>query len=434
VAVVLDGHLHREPPAPALAPEVWEALREALRKDPALRPLSAGEVVRRLRSGAAQAEQRRWRASEVPRRRRVATLLAALVAAVGLVLPWPALPAAERWIDDQRVLAAPAWAPDPRLLLVTFDEASLADSPRPLADRADEVGLTLARIFDAGARQVALDLLPPAAWSASPAFTDLLVRHPGNLTLAVSSDRYGRLVGTACMDPLTVAALGSRRASRMFGFVNLDEDRDNVVRRGRTRFRDRAGMERPSWAAHAAEAIARPSSERSFRIDARIDWNRYARISWKDLPAALDRDSGLFRDRLVLVGGEFRGSGDDSHAIPRRSGTEDAVSGLTLQALMVDTIASGMPVREAPRLPVLGLAALAAGCAMAGLLCARRPARVAAWSTAVVGLYLAVSFPVFGWTGLLLPVTAPGFLLLCGCLLALVLRRLLPPPPEVSFP
>ncbi|MES1240369.1 MAG: protein kinase [Acidobacteriota bacterium] len=419
VAEVLRGHLECEPSPPDLPEEVWLALREALEKDPARRPSSAGEVVRRLREGAARAERRRWRSSEVPRRIGIAALLALAMGAAGLVLP--ALPAAERWIDDLRFLAAPAKAPDPRILLVTIDEESLQGSS--LEDRADEIGLVVSRIFDAGARHVALDLLPPATWSSSTAFADMVVLHPGDLTLAAFSNHEGRLVGTDCLDPLTRVALGPRRAAGLFGFANLDQDPDGVVRRGRTRYRDRSGVERPSWAAHAAGT--RPA-ERDFRIDARIDWNRYARISWKDVPTALDRDPDLFKARLVLVGGgELRGSGDDYNRIQTGE-----VSGLVLQALMVDTIGAGLPVQEAPALPILAVVVLATGCAMAGLLCARRSGRVLVWSAAGAGLYLAVSVPVFGWTGLMLPGTAPCLVLLLGLLLALAARRVLPEVPS----
>lgn len=419
VAEVLRGHLDREPPPPDLPEEVWLALRPALEKDPARRPRTAGEVVARLREGIARAARRRWRSSEVPRRVGLAALLALALGAVGLVLP--ALPAAERRLDDLRFLAAPAKTPDPRILLVTIDEASLQDSS--LADRADEIGLTVSRIFDAGARHVAIDLQPPATWRASTAFADMVIRHAGRLTLVAFTNPNGRLLGTDCLDPLTLVALGPRRAVGLFGFANLDQDPDGVVRRGRTRFRDRSGVERPSWAAHAAGT--RPA-ERDFRIDARIDWNRYARISWKDVPAALDSDPGLFRGRLVLVGGgELRGAGDDYNRIQTGE-----VSGLVLQALMVDTISAGLPVREVSNLPVLAAAVLAAGCAMAGLLCARRSGPVFAWSAAGAGLYLAVSFPVFGWTGLMLPGTAPCLLLLLGLLLAFAVRRVLPEVPS----
>ncbi|HWN40673.1 MAG TPA: serine/threonine-protein kinase [Thermoanaerobaculia bacterium] len=52
---VLAGHLAAELPPLPLPPEVWRPLREALQKDPALRPGTAGEVVRRFLEGTAEA-------------------------------------------------------------------------------------------------------------------------------------------------------------------------------------------------------------------------------------------------------------------------------------------------------------------------------------------------------------------------------------------
>jgi serine/threonine-protein kinase len=436
VTEVLASHLEAEPlPLPSLPLEVWRALREALQKNPPLRPRTAGEVVRRLREGAAQAEQECWKSTEVPRRMRMAVGLATALVAVGLVLPWPPLPAAERWIGDLRVETSPPRAPNPRILLITIDEASLHSRPLSLADRADEIGHTLSRIFDAGARNVAIDLLPPAQWSTSRSFSNLVLRHSDALTLAVSSHPDGILVGPECLDALTVAALGPQRAAGMFGFVNLDEDEDGAVRHGRLGFRDRSGKEQPSWAARAARGLrADAGTTRSFWIDTRIDWPRYSRISWREVSTALDRTPGLFRNRLVLVGGDFRGSGDDYHRVPHRSGRNTAVSGLALQAMMVDTIGAGLPIREPGRMPVLAVAALAIVLAMAGTLCARRAGWIAARLAAAAGVYLAVSFPVFWWTGLMLPGTAPLLLLLLGLGAALVLRHILPSYPEVPAP
>lgn len=434
VTEVLTGHLVMEPPPLPLPVEVWRALREALHKDPARRPRTAGEVVRRLREGAAEAERARWRETEIPRRLRLAALLTAALLALGFVLPGPPLPGTERRIGDLRVLTSPARAPDPRILLITLDEETSNDNPVSLADRADDIGRTLSRILDAGARGVAIDILLHAKWSASPGFSDLLLRHSPDLTLAAFSEPDGSVIGTECVDGLIAAALGPRRTSGMFGFVNLDEDRDGVVRRGRLWFHDRSSTERPSWAARAAREL-RPdlkSGSRFFWIDTRIDWPRYERISWRDVPSALSRNSELFRGRLVLVGsGELRGSGDDYLRIPQRSGKR-AVSALTLQALMVDTIAAGTPLREPGKRSVLAASALVTLLAMAGALCARRAAPVAAWLTMGAALYAALSFPVFWWTGLMLPITAPLLLVLLGLAVALTLRRVLPSPPEVS--
>lgn len=427
VAEVLNGHLEAEPPPLPLPPEVWQALREALAKDPARRPRTAGEVVRRLRKGVVKAEWARWKSTEVPRRLRVAALLTAVLLAAGLALPWPPIPAAERRIHDLRVRTSPARPPDPRILLVTIDEASLDSNPLSLADWADEIGLTLSRIFGAGARGVAVDLWLPKKWRSSTAFSDLLLRHSEDLTLAVFSEPDGKLLGAECVDRLTAAALGPQRVSEMFAIVNLDEDPDGVIRRGRVAFRDRSGRERPSWAARAARHL-RASPSENYWIDSRIDWPRYARISWREVPTALAEKPEIFRGRLVLVGGDFRGSGDDYHRVSGKG----AVSGLTLQALMVDTITAGLPLREPGRLPILAISALGIFLAMAGGLCARRSGLVTAWLAAGAGLYLALTFPVFWWTGLMLPAAAPLLLVLLGLLTALLARRMLPLPPEVS--
>ena len=439
VAQVLTAHLEEEPPRLPLSPEVWLALSEPLRKDPALRPRTASEVVRRLRESAAQAELARWRSTEIPRRNWMAALLAGILLAIGFVLPWPPLPAVESWIGDLRIRSSPARAPDARILLITLDEASLGSSPLSLANRADEIGHTLARLLGAGARGVAVDLLLPAQWSASQGFSDLLLRHSEKVTLAAFSDPDGSVVGTECVDNLTAAALGPQRLSGIFGFVNLDEDRDGAVRQGRLSFRDSSGGEQPSWAARAARSLRYGNAREDgvsqrFWIDARIDWTRYARISWRQLPASLDRNPDWFRGRLVLVGGDLRGSGDDYHRIPHRSGRNTAVSGLTLQALMVDTIGAGLPVRETGRMPVLAAAALGAALVIAGALRSRRAGPTALWLSVGGAVFLALSFPVFWWTGLMLPVTAPLLLVLVGFLTALALRRKLPSPPEVSVP
>jgi CHASE2 domain-containing sensor protein len=306
----------------------------------------------------------------------------------------------------------------------------------PLADRADEIGGTLARVFEAGARSIAIDLLLHAKWADSPAFSDLVVRHSESLTLAAFSEPDGRVSGTECVAGLTAAALGPERAAGLFGFVNLDEDPDGVVRQGRTEYRDRSGRTRPSWAAKAAASLntaaGRPHSDAAFLLDPRIDWTRYTRISWREIPALLDRTPGYFRDRLVLVGAGVRASGDDYHRVPYRLTGDAAVSGLTLQALLVDTIAAGLPARELDGAPIRAAAALLTGLAMAGILCGRRPALFVRRLAAATAAYLTLSFVVFGWTGWMLPVSSLLLLVLLGLSVALAIRRMLPPAPEVS--
>src|SRR5436305_8814566 len=198
---VLAGHLEREPPRGALSGPIWSVLRDCLAKDPDLRPATAHEAVRRLRAAAGQERRVRWLRAEAPRRVLLALLLAAAVPIAGFVLP-TGLPAVERWAYDLRVRSAPALEPDPRILLVTLDKRSTS-----LADRGDEIGGTLERIFAAGARGVAIDAILHEQWSRSQGFSDLVLRHPENLTLAAFSDA-DEGTGTQSVAGLTAAALG----------------------------------------------------------------------------------------------------------------------------------------------------------------------------------------------------------------------------------
>ena len=417
---VLTGHLEREPPPAALSGPIWSVLRDCLAKDPDPRPATAREAVRRLRAAAGRERRARWLRAEAPRRALLSVLLAAAVPIAGLLLP-TGLPAVERWAYDLRMRAAPGLAPDPRILLVTLDDRST-----PIADRADEIGGTLERVFAAGARGVAIDLLLPERWSESQAFSDLVLRHPENLTLAAFSSSEG-VDGTEAVAGLTAVALGPGGAESLFGFVNLDENPDGVVRRGRLRFRTGDGSERPSWAARAAEtAFPLPVDDRKdFWIDHRIDPAGFERISWRDVPGALAEKPGLFRGRLVLLG--IQGKGDDIHRVPRR---EERVSGLVLQALQVATLAAGLPVREAPRAPFLALAALWTGLAAAASLLLRRPAPALAAALGGLLLCIALSFPAFQRTGLLWPGTPVLLPSLIALALAMILRRALSPIPR----
>ena len=411
---VLAGHLEREPSQGALSGAAWSVLRECLAKDPGRRPATAGEAVRRLRVAAGHERRARWLRAEVPRRALLSVLLAAAVATAGLLLP-TGLPAVECWAYDLRARTAPALAPDPRILLVALDDRST-----PLADRADEIGGTLERIFAAGTRGVAIDVLLHERWSRSQAFSDLVLRHPESLTLAAFSSGKD-VLGTQSVAGLTAAALGPRTTASLFGFVNLDEDPDGVIRHGRIQFRDRDGDERPSWAARAAETAfpRRAADRKDFWIDHRIDPAGFDRISWRDVPDALATRPWIFRDRLILVGGD---GGDDVHRVPRREGR---VSGLGLQALQVATLAAGSPVREAPRAPFLALAALWTACAAAAVLLLRRPAPILAVLLGSLMLYLCLSIPTFQRTGLLWPVTPVLLPALIALGFAVIFRRVL---------
>lgn len=439
VPQVLEGHRHAAPPDPAtlgapLPAEVTRTLLEPLEKAPERRPRSASQWVTALKDAKQRSDLSGWRATEFPRRLRIAALVigVALVSA-GVLAMSPASAAVERRTVDLRLALASTRPPDPRILLIAVDEASLTEDSAPLASRADEFGRALEAIFDAGARAVAVDFVLPAQWSKSKPFSTLVLRHAESLTLAAFSTPGADSVGPECLGGLTAAALGPVRSSNLFGLVNLDQDPDGVIRRGRLRYRDETGAERSSWAARAARTLAPIDDQRPrvFWIDETVQWTDYSRLAWRDVPAALQRTPGAFRDRLVLLGGDFVGSGD-AHRIISKDGSSTPVSGLVLQALMVDTILAGMPLREVSGLPVMLTFGLLTGLAVRAMLCLARPRRALLSVAGAMLTYFAIAQVAFLEARLLLPFTGPLLVAVIGLSLGTLVRGRLAAAPHVA--
>lgn len=372
-AEILEQQRHAEPPAAssidtAIPPEVSAALMALLAKQPTARPATAVAAVALVRDAALAAKQRLWRRAETPRR-----LGAAVAIAVALTLLSPLLSQLslfrrlEQQTVDARFALAPRHPPGGDILLLLLDDASLDADATFVPQRAAQFGLELQRVLDAGARAVALDFLLPRAWSSSEPFSQLALRHAERLTLAAYSAPSGEVIGPEAIAGVTTVALGPERASALFGFINLDQDDDGVSRRARLSYRDREGADRPSFAAravsigrlaaHASDFAAR---REGFWIDHTIDAGRFDRMAWKDLDATLSTQPERFRDRLVIVGADYAGSGDEVR-VPNL----DALPGVVLHALIAETILSNFPVRG------LNITAVTLGAGAAcGLLCA----------------------------------------------------------------
>ncbi len=441
---VVTGHLHKPPPQPssfrpALA-ALDEALLAAIEKDPARRPVSGAAYVRRLRRAADVARLRLWRRTEAPRRLALAAGLASSLLLTAPVLSgFGPIRDLERRTIDARFRMVPSRSPDPRLLLLTLDEASL---PKGVAlgttEVAEEIGDRLDRLFAAGVRGVAIDMLCPEPWGRSRAFSDLVLRHHEALTLAAQAKADG-FTGPECVQGLTAVALGPA-ASEPFGLVNLEEDADGVLRRARLGYRDAEGGFRPTWAFHAARRLLEPDIPPSsaawrngFWVDQSVDPERFPRISWKDLPHALEREPARFAGSLVLLGAELD-AGDESHRLPGRAGMPRDVPGLVGQAMIADTILAGFPVRDMA-LPSW-LAKLAGWLALTGLslwiLCSRRPGRATAFGVLFLGLYTAGALVVFQRARRVMPMAAP---VVAGAVLtaaAFALTRQLPAVPRLE--
>lgn len=422
---VLDGHLQATlPRAPTLAPALYAALAELLAKQPVQRPATAGLALQRLRLAVAQARHAAWQ------RRRAQLALGVMLAllAAAEVLPSEPLPAVERHWHDLRLRLAPRRDPDARLLLVALEPEHASPAQATLAERAEEIAPVLSGMLAAGARGVALDLLLPGRWSTSPAFSRLVLTSGDALTLAAFAEPDGRISGTDAIAGLTAAALGPRRAAAPFGLVNLDEDPDGSVRRGRFGFRHADGQTRPAWASHATAVLVpafAPPSAGGYWIDFRLDERRVPRWSWRAAREALAREPLAFRERLVLVGANWTAAADDYHRVPGRS-----VSGLELQALQVATLLAGPPLRTSAPRTCTRLAALLAGAVFYLCLGWQKPRARAAPLVVVALVWLVASAGALLVFDRLIPATTPWPFLALGAFALWIGGARLRPPRE----
>jgi CHASE2 domain-containing sensor protein len=436
-ADVMVGHLDEDPPDPAsfgvpMETGLLASLRAFLAKDPTERPSGASEGVKSLRTAWLGIQREQWRKRELPRRLALAAVLAVATAAAS---PWLAslepIGALERRSEDLRFALRPPGVPDPRILILSIDEGSLATAGAPLASRSEEVARVVESLFAGGAEGVALDFILPAAWSASPDFSELVVRRADRLRLAAMAGPTGSILGTDCVGGLAAAALGPEATSRLFGLANVREDSDGRVRESRVYFREVLGGRRPSWAAAAGSLLGFSVSadEGAFVLDRALDPGRFRSVSWKGLAGALAREPELLRGKLVLVGGDVFNSGDDTHRLPSPGEYGRSVSGIVLQTLMVQTLLEGLPVRRSGT--VTGLALAATGAALAASL----GLWVSRLGSGLLGLALlattsvAIAFLCFRSAGLLLPMTVPAIIALAAGGVACWLRTLLIPSP-----
>jgi serine/threonine protein kinase len=418
-----------------LPKELDEPILALLKPRVSERPATASLAVLALEEAWLRAQQREWRAQESPRRfvlAIVATVLVLLLAGFAAKLRISQVLEGRMW--DARLATLPKHPPDPRLLVVTMDNATITADTRPLADVtwADEFGHNLERMFTSGARGVAIDLLLPFSWSQSPEFARAVSRSADRLVLALFSAPSGVVIGAECVSPLVANVLSPDRYRNLFGFVNLQEDEDRIIRRARTAYPDLSGRDRASFAGRLA-AISFDRT-RPFAMDAPISIDYSVRledipkISWKDLSGRLDTAPALFRDKLVVVGADYEGTGDITRVPPFVSA--NLVSGVFVQALIVNTILEGVTVHA------FGLAACMAvagvGCFLILALALRFPHRFR-WLllAAVIALcgYFLLAFAICRISHVMVTVVAPSFAILASILVAWGLNSYLRPYP-----
>lgn len=229
--------------------------------------------------------------------------------------------------------------PDPRILLVDIDDASLAEvGPWPWP--RDRHAALIAALQRARPKAIAYDILfmepkpgdevlAAAIAGPSPLFLPLVVARPGDNGRAYAVQRP--------VPPIAQAAAG-------LGHVNIASDADGVIRHawlwdGGTgdliphmilRLATSLGAEPP---VSAPEPVLIPFAGQSGHYPA----IGAAAVLRGEVPPE------LLRDRVILVGASARGLGDQHPTAAARYGT---ISGIELQANLLDGLLNGKVIRE----------------------------------------------------------------------------------------
>lgn len=414
----------------AVPAAVDAVLARGLARAPGDRPSRAGDLMAPLADAARALAQARWRRQEAPRRFGLALALA-----LGAALVSPALASLdvvrriEGATEDARVALSSAHAPDPRLLLVSIDDETLAADARPLTDRAAPFAAAVTRAFAAGAAAVAVDLLLPATWAASAEFGDLVLHRADQIVLGLASDGTA-VIGPEAIDGLVAGALGPDRTSRLFALVTNSPAPDGVIRRGRLAVTDAAGRARATLAGRTAQIVGvvpgTDAAHSPFVVDYRTGPDAIERLGWRAFEAALDAGR-RFDGRILIVGAEFTGSGD-RHRAPRPGQLASEITGLSLQGLITNTVLQGQRLRAVE----VGGTRMTTGALVFGvaaaLLWLPQPAAVLVALSLLVTAALLAAMAFRG--GLVMDVAASLLLMAAAGGIALVRRTWLPDRPE----
>jgi adenylate cyclase len=291
-------------------------------------------------------------------------LLALLLTAIPEFLPGHGY-FAEEWLRDRYIRLRTTSAPEPRVLVVDIDEASLATLgswPWPSGRIADLVEMLLTK-YDA--RGVALDIVLPKAGDPDGDTRLALLANHGPLVLAQAFDysanrpeplRAGMLGGALAAPPPDTPALPATgylanhallAHAPHIGNIGFVPDPDGALRRlplltsfeGRVypalaqALLDCCAAPRAPTPAHAsARPAPGPADAPATRVDYRRDWSAYTVVSAADILAGRIAPDGA-SGRLVLVG-------SSSLSLADRVTTPLAANrpGLGVQAAMLSTL------------------------------------------------------------------------------------------------
>jgi len=417
---------------PSVPRDVDPLIMEALEKVPEKRPESCRNLVEKIKHIYDENNIKLWKIKNIIPRAAIAAGLACLGVLLGLILgQWPISQLLEHKLADLRFYLAPARPLDRRIQLVRIPEDYWDN--RDNRD-LDEFVRRARQTFDAGAAGIGIDFLMPPRCGTHEGFVKLVLDHRERLVLAVVTTQNRQVTGTESVAGFITFALGPAGAARLFGFINVDEDEDRVIRRFRPEYRDRNDALVPSFSLRAARMLGGaeprpPGAGQPLWIDFSRDW-RANTIEWEDFPAVMAARGGDFRGAFVLFGVRSE-LFQDMHQVPNPAGLPGRIAGMNIQAIMLQTLLSPGAVREpdtAAQWSFWFAAYLLAGL---GVLWTQRPAGMLAVVLAGGLLFAGCALGAFVWGRWMVAVVIPLVGLGTASGLAWWLRRRLascPPP------
>ena len=435
VPQLLHQHLNVRPAPPSsvcstVPPAADRLILRALEKSPEMRPGSCQDFVLELKAIYDDKNQKQWKIKQIIPRFTISMGLACLGVWLCFALGhWPIVRLLENKLVDLRVFLAPIRPMDGRIKLVRIPEDYW--NSRDNRD-LDEFSRRARLAFDAGARGVGIDFLLPRRCGLHGGFIKLVLDHPDRLALAAVTTQSGQVTGMECVEGIITDALGPGRTAALFGFINVDEDDDRVIRRFRPAYLSRGGAVVPSFAWRGAWTLADrkpplPDAGPARWIDFSRDW-RANTLEWEDFPGVVAARPADFNGAFVLFGVKsdlFQ----DVHQVPHPRELPGRVAGMNIQALMLQTLLAPEKVREPAATIQWGAWAAAFLLAGFGFLWARRPSGVTFAVLAGCLMFAGGALAAFIRGGWLLAMVIPLLALGGPIGLALWLRRRLAPFP-----
>jgi serine/threonine protein kinase len=351
-----NHHLHKPVPSPSkfnseLPRDLVKPILAPLAKAAEDRPQTANQTVGQLQLAFHQAESRRWRSAEQPRRWWIAAGLSlAMLILIGVLETLNFGRAVNDRIYDHLFLGTPPQDATSTILISRVHEAEIAS---PKGGQAPEaMARFITEAFDAGATHVAVNILLPKSWSRSAAWNEMVIRYHHRMTFACFFNLQGQLVGTAWAEQGPVlGVLGEEKTAAMFGLSNVLQDSDGVLRKGHLSLNKDETSKTPTFPALAVsrftgEPVQNPSNSDDFPLNFAIDTDTFSSYKFKYAITLLNTQPEAYAGKLVLIGYTADDEPFLQGRVPHVQNQRDRIESTQLQAITIQTILDRFPVRS----------------------------------------------------------------------------------------